>query len=76
MLTLTRSTTLDLCVGFGSADVTTHAVLITTTNHSLLKRKMPIFHCLQISKYQYKCCSCWKDYYIGIHQEYVGIFGK
>jgi len=39
----TRSTTRDLCVGFGSADVTTHAVLITITNHNFLYIKMPIF---------------------------------
>jgi len=50
----TRSTTLDLCVGFGSADVTTHAVLMTITNHSLLYRKMPIICSLQIHIVSFK----------------------
>jgi len=44
----TRSATLDLCVGLGSADVTTHAVLTTITNHSLLYRKVAMIYCLQI----------------------------
>jgi len=49
MVKHTRSTTLDLCVGFGSADVTTQAVLIIITNHNLLYIKMRIFHRLTIS---------------------------